>query len=358
MTSLVRIMGIFILIHLGIRSQFALSLNPIDVAKQLHLGAYQLVKGAVEGATEVVGTPVDIKDVHFFLHTGKDNGYPNNTINPLKPDEIAQTNGMIYVFIHGWTQSRNDTPWFRPLTEFLLKKHSDAHVVQVDWSKSAADAYPLAAFSTESVGNIIGNLVYKLVKDYNVPLQNILIIGHSLGGQITGWIGKRFFQLSGTKLPRIIALDPAGPLFALRPDTKRLNKNDAEIVHVVHSDGTLLGFGDPCGTIDFFPNGGSDQPGCGIVNLKDLANIGDSVFCSHRRGYELFVETVKLPEQFMAKKCENYDHFKENKCGNHSLEVSVGDLNLTETGKFYLETGDKPPYVKSSETRKTSFFFL
>lgn len=78
------------------------------------------------------------------------------------------------------------------------------------------------------------------------------------------------------KLPRIIALDPAGPLFVARPIDKRLNATDAEIVEVVHSNGGTFGFSKACGTIDFFANGGSSQPGCKPVESLDLKSISEA----------------------------------------------------------------------------------
>ncbi|KAJ8934543.1 hypothetical protein NQ314_013284 [Rhamnusium bicolor] len=125
------------------------------------------------------------------------------------------------------------------------------------------------------MGKIIANLILDLNRNYSVSLDNILLVGHSLGGQITGFVGKNIYKLSGKKLPRIIALDPAGPLFSQRPDDKRLNKNDANIVEVIHTDGGTFGFKDSCGTIDFFPNGGRSQPGCKRIDLLDIRSVTD-----------------------------------------------------------------------------------
>lgn len=110
-------------------------------------------------------------------------------------------------------------------------------------------------------------------KSHAIPFNNILLIGHSLGGQISGFVGKLINEKVGKKLPRIIAMDPAGPLFDTRPEDKRLNKNDAEIVEVIHSDGGTFGFLNSCGTIDFFPNGGSSQPGCKRIDLLDITSV-------------------------------------------------------------------------------------
>lgn len=122
---------------------------------------------------------------------------------------------------------------------------------------------------------MIADMIVKLKNNHGTPLDDILLIGHSLGGQITGFVGKLVKEKTEQKLPRIIALDPAGPLFDNRPEDKRLNKNDAEIVEVLHSDGGTFGFLKSCGTIDFFPNGGSSQPGCKRIDLLDITSIVD-----------------------------------------------------------------------------------
>jgi pancreatic triacylglycerol lipase len=96
-----------------------------------------------------------------------------------------------------------------------------------------------------------------------------------LGGQISGYVGRKVKESTNKKLARIVALDPAGPLFINRPENERLNKDDAEIVHVIHTNGGTFGFFLSCGTIDFFPNGGSTQTGCATVNLLDPTSIAE-----------------------------------------------------------------------------------
>jgi len=64
-------------------------------------------------------------------------------------------------------------------------------------------------------------------------------------------------------------LDPASPLFRqmLSASLLSLGADDAAFVDVVHTDGARIwseGFGlfNPIGDVDYFPNGGLDQPGC------------------------------------------------------------------------------------------------
>ena len=61
-----------------------------------------------------------------------------------------------------------------------------------------------------------------------------------------------------------LGLDPALPLFTLGNKDARLDKHDARHVEVIHTCGGYLGFASPLGHIDFYPNGGTRQPGCGF----------------------------------------------------------------------------------------------
>ena len=123
----------------------------------------------------------------------------------------------------------------------------------------------------------MGELIVDLNKNYDIPLKNFLVVGHSLGGQISGFVAKKVQELTGQKLPRLVALDPAGPFFTNRPEEERLNKNDADVVQVIHTNGGTFGFFDSCGTIDFYPNGGSFQPGCLRAAFPDPDGFHDII---------------------------------------------------------------------------------
>lgn len=56
-----------------------------------------------------------------------------------------------------------------------------------------------------------------------------------------------------------------------------LHKNDAKFVDIIHTDGARffsegLGIFRPIGHVDYFPNGGFDQPGCNHVRGAVLAS--------------------------------------------------------------------------------------
>ena len=63
-------------------------------------------------------------------------------------------------------------------------------------------------------------------------------------------------------------MDPAGPVFDVEPEfapKMRLYPGDAQFVDVIHTNGwdwIELGIGQKSGDVDFYVNGGGDQPGC------------------------------------------------------------------------------------------------
>lgn len=52
------------------------------------------------------------------------------------------------------------------------------------------------------------------------------------------------------------------PFFSYSDIDGRLDPSDAKHVHVIHTNGGLLGFLKPIGHADFYPNGGMNQKGC------------------------------------------------------------------------------------------------
>lgn len=85
------------------------------------------------------------------------------------------------------------------------------------------------------------------------------MIGFSLGAHTAGLIAQ---YLQSGKLKRITGLDPAKPMFVLLKAAKRLSEKDAVFVDVVHTDVLQRGILQPLGHVDFYVNGGIEQPGC------------------------------------------------------------------------------------------------
>jgi len=233
------------------------------------------------------------------------------------------------VIVHGYTDSYDEMNWNGDMKDFILniqnqvggQIHGWCHknVIGVDWRAGAQKPlYFQAVANTPIVGAIIAQFIQRLIRLYpeanNTP-NNFTIVGQSLGAHVAGFVGKNLTG-GGVKLRNIIGLDPAGPAFTEIPNSHRLGPSDASMVVVIHTDGgdaaNSFGFSAPLGHYDFYPNGGSQQPGCekqrSITNvLLDglFPGLMDMIACNHRRATQ-FVQTnesLYTTAQSMAYAC-------------------------------------------------------
>ncbi|KAK8774368.1 hypothetical protein V5799_011099 [Amblyomma americanum] len=178
------------------------------------------------------------------------------------------------LIVHGW-QETGDSEWVQEAKDSLLNLE-DCNVIVVDWrGGSERGNYIRSAGNTALVGRQGSLLLQHLLTIYRQTLstEDVHVIGHSLGGQVSGFLGRHFLNQTGVRLGRITALDAAAPLFE---DTDVfLSSRDAQFVDAIHtsSGGKVIkgefGILKPFGHVDFYPNGGQKQPGCpplGVVS--------------------------------------------------------------------------------------------
>lgn len=199
----------------------------------------------------------------------------------LTEDNISQLDKKLptKIFLHGFTTNIT-SPWYPLLkTQYFIK--GPHNIIYIDWSKAGDLTYPESAANVDPVGGFIADFLITT----KIPLAQIHIIGHSLGSQLASYIGKHVIKkTAGKKIARITALDPAGPGFEKLPSELRLNEQDADFVDVIHTDLGYYGFNGPMGHVDFYPNGGKNQPGCperdvqGIVVLVSIIISFSSTF--------------------------------------------------------------------------------
>eukprot|EP00095_Tigriopus_kingsejongensis_P010818 maker-scaffold2896_size11495-snap-gene-0.3 protein:Tk10818 transcript:maker-scaffold2896_size11495-snap-gene-0.3-mRNA-1 annotation:"hypothetical protein DAPPUDRAFT_303061" len=277
----------------------------------------------------------ELSDVKFYVYTRQNENSGQDLSHDLS--NLGSTNfdasrSKTFLTIHGWNSNLLFTDNF---VEDLLKAE-DANIIGVDWSllESWTNYFDAAETSLE-VGTYVGEMVSNLMQNHGLSHNNFHAIGHSLGAQAVGHLGRKVSAVTGSKVARITGLDPARPYFEILDAGLRLNKNDAKYVDVIHSNsGSLidgcLSFMSPMGHVDFYPAGGDHQPGCTEICLGDCTenDIIDLIKggCSHSRANKYFVESINANKKFNAVKCDSWDEFLSG--GDHQpgcTEICLGD---------------------------------
>ncbi|KAK7065345.1 hypothetical protein SK128_015663 [Halocaridina rubra] len=249
------------------------------------------------------------------------------------------------VISHGY-QSHGSVSWMKTITGELLRSE-DQNVIVVDWSVGARPPYTQAVANIRLVGAQLAYLIYSLNRFADVPITDFHLIGHSLGAHLCGHAGTYLRDSYGLFLPRITGLDAAEPFFNDTHVITRLDPSDAAFVDVIHTDDSpILGFPlsvgmtHPIGDLDFFPNGGDDQPGC-----------NRDVNCQHKRAILLFTESIRQSCPLVGVVCSSYQEFidgecwgcENNNCETMGLGASplAGQPTLT---KLFLQTNNRSPF--------------
>jgi lipoprotein lipase len=211
---------------------------------------------------------------------------------------------------HGFASNIAERVYF--VSAWMERYSKQVNVILVDWAWHANYAksyiwYDWSAKNSIDVGSYVGRCMAQLSVEKNIKEDDIHMVGHSLGAHVMGSAGRTFKQKhpSGEAVGRITGLDPAGPRFIkgmlLPPisvlNFNRLNKNDADFVDIIHSNG---GF-EPCyvcfkrrlgnlyqiGHMDFYA--GQDE-------LKEAGQfqIGcHDASCSHWRAEGYFLHSIR-----------------------------------------------------------------
>ncbi|KAL4001449.1 actinin alpha 2/3 [Sarotherodon galilaeus] len=252
--------------------------------------------------------------------------------------------------IHGYRPTGAPPIWINHIVH-LLAEQEDMNIIVVDWNKGAANLnyFTAVTYTREAALNLTGFIM--MMEAEGASLSSVHLIGVSLGAHLAGFVGA---NLKG-KIGRITGLDPAGPMFTRATPEERLDPSDAMFVDVLHTDMNSFGLRGAHGHIDFYANGGADQPGCPKTIFS-----GKSYFvCDHQRSVFLFLcalnRTCTLTgypcssySDFLDARCLQCETFKPASCPVLGYDVSPWRETLQQLGqtKVFFSTTGALPYKK------------
>jgi hypothetical protein len=243
----------------------------------------------------------DLIDTRFYLYTRSNQFYPSS-IGHEFDSQYFKADKSVKLIIHGFIHN-GFKKYIIDMKDAFLRVE-DTNVIVVDWSSGNRFPYTQATANTQVVGAEVARLVNSLIRRHNINAENVHIVGHSLGAHTAGYAGEK---ISG--LGRITGLDPAGPYFENTDPAVRLDKTDAKFVDAIHTDGAAsaklgLGLMQFSGHVDFYVNGGKNQPSCPGTSIKLLSaifnfatfnvdNLEDGALCSHMSAVYYFTDSIE-----------------------------------------------------------------
>ncbi|KAJ7315928.1 hypothetical protein JRQ81_002090 [Phrynocephalus forsythii] len=237
--------------------------------------------------------------------------------------------------------------WINGLIKALLQA-AQANVIAVDWVHGATAAYPTAVGNIMQLGLEIFSFIHKL-QAFGMAEASVHIIGVSLGAHVAGLVG----HFCDGRLGRITGLDPAGPKFTRASREERLDPGDALFVEAIHTDSDNFGIRIPVGHIDFYINGGKDQPGC----PRFISSGYSYLICDHMRAVHFYTSALEESCAMVAFPCFSYQDFLAGHCLDclNTFQQFCPTIGLLNNGgvnmdkiptevKVYLATAVAPPY--------------
>jgi pimeloyl-ACP methyl ester carboxylesterase len=248
--------------------------------------------------------------------------------------------------VHGWN-SDGTSSWLRTMKNTLLDKE-DANVVIVDWGGGAQLAnYFQAASNTRTMGAYSAMLFDNLIANGGSSAMT-WCMGHSLGAHLCGHTGMK----SARGIHRATGLDPAGPWFQGSLDrTIGINPTSGAFVDIIHTDVELGQLRD-LGHIDFYPNGGAEQPGCFLADDDSTPEQQNS--CAHSRAHQYMEESVRNDCFLSRSKCTDYNNINSQTCSHCSCGNNAcahlgynAELGCQTSGWFEVPVSATSPWCQN-----------
>ncbi|XP_050561712.1 pancreatic triacylglycerol lipase-like isoform X2 [Spodoptera frugiperda] len=301
-------------------------------------------------------------DVRYTLHNK--NGIVSMPGSGAIPNQFEEDAQSTIFLIHGYPG--NTVTNFFQLVRNAILEHSNqnVNVIEVDWTRAAGDSYTQASNNMQSVANNLGVFMQQLYTEITNPTRTTTttktststtetsttetsttetgtqpvksgltfhLVGFDLGAHVAGIVGRKLNR-GVVRVARITGLNPGRLRSQL--SMQRLTANSASYVEVIHTDtlGVLAnGIGDRMGDVDFYANGGNNQPGC------------YSHSCCHDRAFELFAASMINP-LLSGRGCNSMSQMNLNLCRGSSLRLGGIELSKDGNGIYRINTSRRFPF--------------
>ncbi|XP_059050835.1 lipase member H-B-like [Achroia grisella] len=248
---------------------------------------------------------------------------------------------LLLIYVPGWWNTPTDESSDGLVTALLRK---NPIVLAVDTRPIFRRGYIASASRVKPLAHLLYSFI-RNVHQQGYPLYSIHVIGFSLGAHVAGMTGKLVQKGLRGSLGRIIALDPARPCF-MRPSEYRLNRSDADFVHVVHSSAGVLGLEHPVGDADIYVNGVSvKQPECRDRSI--------SLECDHAQAWRLYAASVVNERSLMGRKCFSWDQLMSGQCTGN--ETVVGYSCSANSRGMFLYKSNNGGDIRRTDTQLQVF---
>ncbi|XP_051162063.1 phospholipase A1 member A-like [Leptopilina boulardi] len=243
--------------------------------------------------------------------------------NPKRPTKF---------FSHGWRTAISRRSSLRKMIREAFLESEDCNLIMITWYKLSFRPYFIIRKNIEKMGRFIASFINFLEME-EMNLNSTTLIGLSLGSHVVGVTG----YYTKRKVNNIIGLDPSWYLYNSCGWRCRISTQSGNNVEIIHTNDNLIGNPNALGHVDFYPNGGSKQPGC-IFDIMGL--------CSHHRALLYYLESLSTKRGFHAMNCNSYNHFLSGECNGHREIMGGIDISFKKQGIYYLMTNSKIPYAK------------
>nr|XP_014101668.2 vitellogenin-1-like [Bactrocera oleae] len=277
---------------------------------------------------------VDLTHIKFQLRTACSKyTYSLRDARKLLNNSDFHPSRKVVIVVSGWTQTVNNSDTIDKMAK-VFNCRGDVNFLALDMDQYLATFYIWAVQNTDSIalGLAQGLTMLKEV----IPIENVQLIGHSLGAHIVGRAGRYFTEKTGEKLPYITGLDPAKTCLAAE---QRIGRGDAHKVEIIHSNPGVLGIAEPLGHIDLYAS-----------FLRPFANGCMGVICSHMRAVDYYVEFLYPGNErgFIAKRCASWQHLRAEQCTGQNYAIGSKDYHIRGGSIFAMDLNPRPPYGRGS----------